>query len=64
MIKISINFQGRSEFTNVNKTQMTKIFADPNIDIICIASHDESHHQQVIDSLKNGKHVYVEKPVS
>ena len=53
-----------SEFTNVNITQDDKdIFADPNIDIICIASHDESHHQQVIDSLKNGKHVYVEKPL-
>ena len=53
-----------TEFANVNKTQDDKdIFTDPNIDLICIASYDDSHHQQVIDALKNGKHVFVEKPL-
>ena len=29
----------------------------------CVASYDEFHYQQVIKSLNNGKHVYVEKPI-
>ena len=39
------------------------IFNDPDIDLVCIASYDEFHHQQVVMALKKGKHVYVEKPI-
>ena len=39
------------------------IIDDPNIDIVSIASFDGFHKEQVISSLKNGKHVFVEKPL-
>ena len=53
-----------SELLNVNQTQNDQdILSDPDIDLVCIASHDEFHYQQVITCLNNGKHVYVEKPI-
>ena len=39
------------------------IFNDPDIDLVCVASYDEFHHQQVVMALKKEKHVYVEKPI-
>ena len=36
---------------------------DPDINLICIASYDEAHFDQVIKALDTGKHVYVEKPI-
>ena len=53
-----------SELSNVHQTQDDKdILFNPDIDLVCIASYDEFHYQQVITCLKNGKHVYVEKPI-
>ncbi len=53
-----------SEFLNVHQTQDDKdILSNPDIDLVCIASYDEFHYQQVITCLQNGKHVYVEKPI-
>ena len=31
--------------------------------MVCIASHDEFHYPQVVESLNNNKHVFVEKPI-
>jgi len=39
------------------------IIYDPDIDIVSIATFDDCHKNQVIASLKNGKHVFVEKPL-
>ena len=39
------------------------LLCNPDIDLICIASHDEFHYQQVMMALNNDKHVYVEKPI-
>lgn len=33
------------------------------MDLIAIASFDEDHYEQVLYALKNGKHVFVEKPL-
>ncbi len=53
-----------SELLGVKLTQNPEdVLSDPNIDLICIASYDESHFDQVIKALDNGKHVYVEKPI-
>ena len=53
-----------SEFENAKQTQNDKdILSDPNINLVCIASYDEFHYKQVITSLENEKHVYVEKPI-
>tara|TARA_Y100000996_G_scaffold291876_1_gene230744 strand:+ start:8438 stop:9457 length:1020 start_codon:yes stop_codon:yes gene_type:complete len=52
------------EFSNTIQTQKDlEILTDPNIDLVCVASYDHFHYQQVMDCLNNGKHVYVEKPI-
>ena len=53
-----------TELPNTNQTQDAKnILSDPNIDLVCIASYDNYHYEQVISCLNNGKNVYVEKPI-
>src|SRR5688572_2305900 len=37
--------------------------ADHNVDLLSLASFDDDHFLQVMASLKNGKHVFVEKPL-
>lgn len=52
------------ELPGVKQTQDDQdILSNPNIDLVCVASYDEFHYQQVITCLKNEKHVYVEKPI-
>lgn len=41
-----------------------ELLADPNVDVVCIATPDHLHGYQAIDALKAGKHVYCEKPVT
>ncbi|MCG8528810.1 MAG: Gfo/Idh/MocA family oxidoreductase, partial [Opitutales bacterium] len=40
------------------------LLADPEVDVVCIASPDHHHGPQAIDAIKAGKHVYCEKPVT
>ncbi len=52
------------EFSSCNQTQNDNdILSDPEIDLVCIASYDKFHYQQVMTCLNKGKHVYVEKPI-
>ena len=52
------------EFPKANQTTNDKdVLNDPNIDLVCIASYDQFHYQQVITALNSGKNVYVEKPI-
>lgn len=44
-------------------TNVKDIFQDDDIKLVCIASYDKDHFDHVISSLKNNKHVFVEKPV-
>lgn len=54
----------RSRIPSLKQTQKyTDIIFDEKIDLVCIASHDEYHYDQIISCLDNGKHVYVEKPI-
>lgn len=39
------------------------LFEDPAIDVVSIASFDNFHYGQIAKALKNGKHVFVEKPL-
>ena len=39
------------------------ILEDQNINIVSVASFDNYHYKQIISALKNGKHVFVEKPL-
>jgi predicted dehydrogenase len=36
---------------------------NPELDVIAIASYDHHHTAQIVRALKNGKHVFAEKPV-
>lgn len=39
------------------------ILRNPDIDVVSIASYDDTHFEQVSEALIHGKHVFVEKPV-
>ena len=40
------------------------LLADPNVDVVCIATPDRLHGPQTIDALNAGKDVYCEKPLT
>lgn len=40
-----------------------EVLDDPEIDVVSIATYDDSHYEYVIRALERGKHVFVEKPV-
>ncbi len=44
-------------------TDPNSVLNDPEIDLVCIASYDDVHEQQVVSALRNNKHVFVEKPL-
>ncbi|MBP9864899.1 MAG: Gfo/Idh/MocA family oxidoreductase [Candidatus Omnitrophica bacterium] len=39
------------------------ILDNPAIDVVSIASYDNFHHEQIVKAIRNGKHVFVEKPL-
>lgn len=41
-----------------------EIFTDAEIDLVMICTRHNSHAQLVLEALKNGKHVFVEKPLA
>ena len=41
-----------------------EVCARPDVDVIVIASPDHWHHPQAMDALRNGKDVYLEKPMT
>jgi predicted dehydrogenase len=40
------------------------LLADPNVDVVCIATPDHQHGYQAIDAIQAGKDIYCEKPVT
>lgn len=45
-------------------TDPAEVLQDPNINVVFIASRHDSHAQYVLEALKAGKHVFVEKPLA
>jgi len=41
-----------------------ELLADPNVNVVCIATPDHHHGYQAIDAIRAGKDVYCEKPVT
>lgn len=44
-------------------TDYQKMLADPNVDAVCICMPSGMHGQVVIDAVKAGKHILLEKPI-
>ena len=40
-----------------------EVLNDKKIELVCIASYDNYHYKQVIQAIKNKKHIFVEKPI-
>jgi len=40
-----------------------EILLNKSINLVCIASYDSYHFEQTIKSIKNNKHIFVEKPL-
>jgi predicted dehydrogenase len=45
-------------------TEAAEVVADPAVDLVCIATRHDSHAALVVDALRAGKHVFVEKPLA
>ena len=44
-------------------TSADDVLADPEIDVVSIASYDTDHCKQVLSAIVAGKHIFVEKPL-
>ena len=42
---------------------LSSIIANPDVDVVCVASYDDAHFDQVVQALRAGKHVFAEKPL-
>ena len=54
----------RKRYPGIRTTKdASDILRDSDVDIISIASYDNYHYEQIINALRYGKHVFVEKPI-
>jgi predicted dehydrogenase len=58
LAEVSARHPGRRLFTDA-----AELIADPDLDVVSIASYDSSHFEQVTAALHAGRHVFVEKPM-
>lgn len=50
--------------SNAHKTKnIQEALSAKNVDIVCIASYDDMHYDQILSSLNAKKHIFVEKPL-
>jgi predicted dehydrogenase len=45
-------------------TDVSEVLTDPAVDLVCITTRHDAHAALVIDALRSGKHVFVEKPLA
>ena len=54
----------RTKFPGLKLTSNpSDILGDSSIDVISIASYDNHHYGQILQAIKNNKHLFVEKPI-
>ncbi|HLB41783.1 MAG TPA: Gfo/Idh/MocA family oxidoreductase [Gammaproteobacteria bacterium] len=58
-----VDFLKKYELNFVLSKSFSEILLDDDIHLVSIASFDNDHFDQVMDSLRHGKHVFVEKPL-
>ena len=57
-------FYYKNKFKIQNATiDFNEVVNDKEVNVIIIASNDDDHFYQIIKSLKNDKHVFIEKPM-
>jgi predicted dehydrogenase len=44
-------------------TSVEQVIADPDVDLVVLASYDDHHADQAVAALRAGKHVFCEKPL-
>lgn len=54
----------RTQRVDVLASELAPVLADPEIDLVVIATRHHEHAQQVCQCLAAGKHVFVEKPLA
>lgn len=55
----------KKKYKNITTTiNAEEVINDKNIDCVCVASFDQYHFSHCLNSLKKGKHIFVEKPLS
>lgn len=54
----------RSNQVEVLSTDLDEVLVDPKFDLIVIATRHHEHADQVVRSMRAGKHVFVEKPIA
>ncbi|NEP08914.1 MAG: Gfo/Idh/MocA family oxidoreductase [Symploca sp. SIO2C1] len=54
----------RANQVEVLATELDTVLQDPAFDLVVIATRHNDHASQVVQSLKAGKHVFVEKPLA
>ena len=61
---ISSVHAGRKNGFEEATTEASGILADPEINVVVVATRHDSHVDFVCDALRSGKHVFVEKPLA
>lgn len=52
-----------NNLNNVTAKSFKDVLLDQQVDFVSIASFDNDHYEQIMDCLKNNKHIFVEKPL-
>ncbi|HEX4303174.1 MAG TPA: bi-domain-containing oxidoreductase [Rhizomicrobium sp.] len=63
MSGVSAVHQGRKSDFRFVTSDAHSVLQDAAVDMVCVATRHDSHARYVIECLRNGKHVFVEKPL-
>lgn len=61
---LSAALSGRKFGFQTVTTEVAQLFADPQVDLVVVATRHDTHARFVTQALSAGKHVFVEKPIA